>query len=222
MNRKKITISKTAQYFTLGEATKDVEQVWIVCHGYGQLANYFIKKFEILNNGKNLIVAPEALHRFYTTGFSGRVGASWMTKEERLDDINDYVNFIDAVYNEVIAQLKNKNVKINVLGFSQSTATVCRWLAQKNKRVDNLILWAGFFPHDIDFKTTSEIFNNINIQIMVGKQDEFITESEINKQINFLKENNIQFELTLFEGKHEIPEKILSKIAQELSSDLII
>ena len=64
MQQKNISITKTARYFILGDASEKIEEVWFVCHGYAQLANYFIKNFEVLDNGKNLIVAPEGLSRF--------------------------------------------------------------------------------------------------------------------------------------------------------------
>src|ERR1051325_8249497 len=121
MIKKSIRIEKTARYFILGDA--GASSVWCVCHGYAQLASYFIKNFEPLNNGDNMIVAPEGLHRFYWQGYSGRVVASWMTKEDRLDDINDYVNFLDEVHNDVMKEFKGKKVKVNVLGFSQGVAT---------------------------------------------------------------------------------------------------
>lgn len=140
MQQKNISITKTARYFILGDASDEIEQIWFVCHGYAQLANYFIKNFEVLDNGKNLIVAPEGLSRFYWKGFSDRVVASWMTREDRESDIEDYINFLNSVYTEVCSSLKNKNVRINVLGFSQGTATVCRWVASGKVKVDNFIL----------------------------------------------------------------------------------
>jgi hypothetical protein len=91
MVKKNIIVTKTARYFISGEPSESIEQVWFVCHGYAQLANYFIRNFEILNDGKNLIIAPEGLNRFYWKGFSDRVVASWMTKEDREDDIKDYL-----------------------------------------------------------------------------------------------------------------------------------
>src|SRR3989344_4462325 len=132
MQQKNIVIPKTARYFILNELSEKIEQVWFVCHGYAQLANYFINNFDELDKSKNLIIAPEGLHRFYWKGFSERVVASWMTKEDRESDIEDYVNYLNVVYDEVISSIKNKNVKINILGFSQGTATVCRWLANDN------------------------------------------------------------------------------------------
>ena len=40
------------------------------------------------------IIAPQGLHKFYLEGTSGRVGASWMTKENREDDIKNYLVYL--------------------------------------------------------------------------------------------------------------------------------
>ncbi len=212
MIQKNITIPKTARYFVLGEVSEKIEEIWFVCHGYGQLANYFIKKFEVLNNGKNLIVAPEALHRFYWKDFNGRVGASWMTKEDRKEEITDYINYLDVVYTDVLSQFKNKKVKINVFGFSQATATVCRWVANKKPDINNLILWAGFFPHDLNFESDKDFFNKIKPHLLIGTEDEFFNLEAIEKHKKMLMEKDFNFEFTHFNGKHEIPEKILMEL----------
>ena len=49
-----IEITKTARYFTYGQLNPDTRNVWFVCHGYGQLAEYFIKKFEVLGSSTKL------------------------------------------------------------------------------------------------------------------------------------------------------------------------
>ena len=102
MQENHIKIAKTARYFQLAEIGSEIREVWFVCHGYGQHAGYFLKHFECLNNGGRLIVAPEGLSRFYLDGFYGRIGASWMTREDRLNDIKDYVLFLDAMYKLVL------------------------------------------------------------------------------------------------------------------------
>ncbi|MGZ4117744.1 MAG: alpha/beta hydrolase, partial [Bacteroidia bacterium] len=183
MQQKNIVIPKTARYFILGEASEKIEQVWFVCHGYGQLANYFIQNFHALNDGTQLIIAPEGLHRFYWKEFSGRVVASWMTKEDRTSDIIDYVNYLDMVYAEVLAPFKGKKIKVNVLGFSQGAATAGRWMANNRSHADNLIIWAGAFPADLDFEKQKTIFNSMdNFIFVVGDDDQFINEEEIEKQ----------------------------------------
>ena len=88
MNKKEIKVPKTARYFTIGNEEQP-DEIWFVLHGYAQLANYFIEKFRVLESKNILVVAPEGLHRFYWNGMSGRVAASWMTKEDRLTDIAD-------------------------------------------------------------------------------------------------------------------------------------
>ena len=150
MHKKEITTAKTARYFILGEPNAEVDEVWIVCHGYAQLANYFLKKFECIQKPNRLIIAPEGLHRFYWNGFSGRVVASWMTKEDRLDDIKDYNQFLDNVV-EDIKSITEKEFELNVLGFSQGAATVCRWISHTRNKINKAILWGSVFPEDINY-----------------------------------------------------------------------
>jgi predicted esterase len=214
MQQKKITVPKTARYFMLGEPTEEITTVWFVCHGYGQLANYFIRNFEMLETRQTLIVAPEGLHRFYWEKFSGRVVASWMTKEDREDDIIDYVNYLDLLYKEVLATLKNRKVKIVVLGFSQGTATVCRWIANKRAPVDRLILWAGSLPPDVDFP--HELVKTLKTYIVVGDSDEFIKEEQINEYRLLLVEKKLSAEIIRFQGKHELHESTLTALAVQM------
>jgi len=216
MLAKKIIIPKTARYFQLGENTEATEHLWFVLHGYAQLASYFIKKFECLNNGKHLVIAPEGLHRFYWNGFSGRVVASWMTKEDREDDFNDYINYLNLVYNEAISNLKNKNIKIHLLGFSQGGATLCRWFANKKIKCNSLILWASVMPEDMNFQENAEAFNQVKTYFIIGNKDEFLNAEQIENHKLFLKSKNIAFHFKLFEGKHEIEKGALSDLVNEL------
>ena len=81
---------RSARYFTLG-SPEDAAEVWFVCHGYGQLAARFLERFRPIEANRRCIVAPEGLSRFYLTetATERRVGASWMTREDRLHEIDD-------------------------------------------------------------------------------------------------------------------------------------
>jgi predicted esterase len=217
MEQKKITVSKTARYFVLGEISEKIEQVWFVCHGYAQLANYFLKNFESLNDQKTLVIAPEGLHRFYWEGVAGRVVASWMTKEDREDDILDYVNYLNSVYSEVISQLQNRKLKINVLGFSQGASTVCRWLASKKSHADNLVLWTGAFPSDLNLELNKKIFDDLKIYFVMGDKDQFITEDQVQDHIKLLQKNNLKFETVRFIGGHEINKDALKELIARIA-----
>ncbi len=105
MKENHLKITKTARYYTLGELNDQTENVWFVIHGYGQLAEFFIKKFNVLNDGKTLIIAPEALSKFYLKEFTGRVGATWMTREDREHEIEDYINYLNTLYDTVLKNI---------------------------------------------------------------------------------------------------------------------
>jgi len=214
MEVKNLIVPKTARYFVEGIPGPEIKSVWIVCHGYGQLANYFLKMFETLKADDTLIVAPEGLHRYYVKGFFDRVGASWMTKEDRLDDIKDYVNYLDAVYDDIMKHLP-PNCRVNILGFSQGTATVGRWFALGKVKADNLILFAGHFPEDIIKAEFKEKFSTTKLLIATGDEDEFLTQEEIKKQHQLL-DGFVSFDFYNFKGKHEIVPEVLMEIKKNL------
>src|SRR6266704_2680299 len=99
MQEHSLSTSRTARYFTLGHPS-DARELWFVCHGYGQLASRFLERFHSLESQRRCIVAPEGLSRFYLTEHptERRVGASWMTREDRLHEIDDYVRYLDALH----------------------------------------------------------------------------------------------------------------------------
>ena len=114
---------KTYRYFSISGKEKP-RDLLITLHGYGQLAAYFIKKFNTCPDNYD-ILAPEGPHRFYKNGYSGRVGASWMTKEAREDDIEDNLHWLNLWLSEHLRS--NHYEKIILLGFSQGGATAARW-----------------------------------------------------------------------------------------------
>ena len=60
-----LRVQRTARYYTLGGGLAP-RTVWIVLHGYSQLAADFIRYFGDLASEDALVVAPEALNRYYT------------------------------------------------------------------------------------------------------------------------------------------------------------
>ena len=178
-----IKTSKTQRYFTHGDLKK-ATKLLIVLHGYGQLAEHFIRKFHQLPENY-YIVAPEAMHHFYLNGSSGRVGASWMTKENRINNITDNNEYLNNLVD--FLQTENEFSELLVLGFSQGGATAARWNAQR-KDIDQLILWASIFPPDLE---ESSFSNSKNGTFVIGKQDEFYDAVAQDKEINkYMSKNN--------------------------------
>src|SRR5207247_6476521 len=65
MQEHHIGVTRSARYFTLGDSSRGVGEVWFACHGYGQLAARFLEKLRVLDDGHRYLVAPEGLSRFY-------------------------------------------------------------------------------------------------------------------------------------------------------------
>jgi predicted esterase len=200
-----------ARYYKLGEIHSDTKEVWGVLHGYGQLAQYFIQKFKPLNEKGICVIAPEGLSRFYLQGNQGRVGATWMTQENRLMDIENYITYLNFIHKKEIGQ---RHVKTTLLGFSQGAATLMRWAMNNQVQFDRLILWAGLFPPDIDFTKGAELLKGKEVIEVLGKQDEFITADRIQEMMKLNRQLNIDPVILEFDGKHELKVEVLLKIVE--------
>jgi predicted esterase len=207
MQERTITISKNARYFLLGNLGNTIHELWLVCHGYGQLAESFLRNFSTIDDGTRLIVAPEGLSRFYLAGFRGRIGASWMTKEDRENEINDYVAYLDAVCSEVIALIGLRPDKMVSFGFSQGGATASRWAARSVFPIDRLVIWGSSLPPDCLISPLK--LSTIPINFFIGNRDDFITDSEAQNQRRMLKKSGLNFSVIEYDGGHEIPPEAL-------------
>lgn len=201
-----LKIHQTTRFESIGDAS--CNRLLIVLHGYGQLARFFIKKFKSLEN-KWHIVAPEGMHRFYKNGSSGRVGSSWMTKEMRLNDIEDNLNYLTELF--IHLNKHNNYQEIVLLGFSQGAATAARYFYSEHNIAHKLVIWASVFPPDIK---PSELFNfqkNKEQPLFVlGKQDEFFNIGSQKEVINFYRQ--LGFKIIEFEGNHDIDIGVLQQI----------
>ncbi|HKK39043.1 MAG TPA: hypothetical protein VJ949_06480 [Cryomorphaceae bacterium] len=213
--KRKIKIEKTASYFVHGKDITKAKRVWFVLHGYGQLAEFFIRSFTHLDPSENFVIAPEGIHRFYLEGFSGRVGASWMTKEERLDDIDNYVAYLDQLYRAMDIP---EDAELILLGFSQGVATAMRWLALgNNSEFHRAILWAGSFPHDVKPEKARTALKDLDVHCVIGTKDPFLTEEHLKRTKEHLAAMKIEAKWHEYEGDHRIPEKSLIEVITSLS-----
>lgn len=213
MTEHHLSVRRTARYFTLGPAAATAREVWIVLHGYGQLAARFLRTFAPLDDGARCIVAPEGLSRFYAeSGRNDKIGASWMTREDRLAEIDDYVRYLDALYDEVMRGAVV--VPVTVLGFSQGTATAARWLAQGNVRVGRLILWGGEVPPDLDLAAARPRWGKTDVTLVVGSEDQYIPPKVLSRDEQRLREHGVSFRVERFDGGHEIVPDVLERVAR--------
>ncbi len=201
-----ITVAKTARYYTLGELSPDTKEIWIVIHGWAQLAEQFIGDFAALDNGERFIIAPEALNKFYLRAGKPEVGATWMTREDREAEMKDYVNYLNVLYDAL--DLSRHTAKIVVLGFSQGVATLSRWVYLNERRMDAVIFYAGEIANELQNAESIAAFTQKEKYFICGTEDPFINELNLPKVTSLLK----GFTVVMFEGRHELKADALINI----------
>lgn len=172
------------------------KKVLFALHGYGQLSKFFIRRFDQLQD-EFTIVAPEGMHRFYRNGTSGRVGASWMTKEMRLTDIDDNVSWLSALRNQV--EQSNESEYSALLGFSQGGSTAIRWAKRSQQPFSKVIIWGADFPPE---EIGQGRINAGELIYVIGTKDEFFDdERRISTIETFINEG---FTIVEYSGGHDI------------------
>lgn len=203
---------RTARIFTHGKLSEKTRLIWIVAHGYGFLAEYFIKKFEELDPEEHYVIVPEALSRFYLKELSGRVGASWMTTEDRDHEIRDYISYLDNVYETLIS---HSGAKIVALGFSQGASTMARWAVNTHKSLDRIVFWGGTIPNDC-FGQLDKL-NKLHPCLLVGDQDEFISKERMEEVLKTFDNLGLTFSHIFYNGGHAILTEPLMELTAALT-----
>ena len=221
MTEHHLTVQRTARYYTIGELTKNTTHVWFCLHGFGQLASFFSKKFTELDDGKTLIIVPEGLSRLYLNGEYKRIGASWMTREDKQYEINDFMTYLNTLYDTVLNGRNPADFHITLLGFSQGAATVCRWLngggtAPAHIRADRLILWAGFFSNGISDVIDPTVLVNVETHYVYGTQDEyFALIGDVDTYKARLLTDVPNLKITAFDGGHRVEPGVLRQLIRQ-------
>ncbi|MEZ4921041.1 MAG: hypothetical protein R2792_18210 [Saprospiraceae bacterium] len=212
-----IQTPKTLPVHVLGEPGPAIRQLWIACHGYAQLASSFLEDLQALNDGQTLIVCPEGSNYFYQKGFSGPVVANWMTRHNREHAIQDNAVYLQQVYDLFVSKL-SPDVRIVLLGFSQGTATVCRWVINKKPVFNDMVLWAGLPPEDLNYQEHASYFSDKNLYLIYGTNDPFLTEDRMELVKDIEEQGDLDFEEKTFQGGHEIPATTLKNLKDSLGN----
>lgn len=203
-----ISVPRTARYHVLGDASS-AGDLWIVLHGYGHLARYFLRKFEGLEEGR-LIVAPEGLSRFYLDDGHTKVGATWMTREDRDHEIADQLTYLDRLTEHLCASCR-AGIRLNVLGFSQGVATACRWAALGRSTIPRLVLWGGTLPPDIDMSALSTRLSTCRVDLVQGALDTLVPPGPLHGEVRW-REAGVRSIRHTHPGGHELDHLMLARL----------
>jgi predicted esterase len=212
-------VPRTARYYTLGgEPGSPPHTWWFVLHGYAQLAADFIRYFADLAAGHSVVVAPEAMNRFYTVSPDAAparerpVGATWMTREDRESEVADYVEYLDTVFDEVTGGTPSPGAHVNVVGFSQGAATAARWVAHGRVPATHLILWGGLVPPDADLSRGPHSLRGVPLTIVLGSRDHYVSDAALADEVSRLARAGIRASVIRFDGGHAVSRSVFPQL----------
>lgn len=216
-----LRVRRTARVHTLGPDTPaGATDVWVVLHGYRQLAGRFLRRFRGLEDERRRIVAPEGLSRFYVERETGRhgpeslVGASWMTREARQDEIRDYVEYLDEVGDRFLRPTRSgSRISLTVLGFSQGVATAARWVTLGRHPCRRLVCWGDTLPPDLDDGAFRERMKGVELVLVRGEGDAARRRDVEARQDKALRQSGIQFRIVTHPGGHRIERDVVAGLA---------
>ena len=139
------------------------------------------------------------MHRFYRKGNSGRVGASWMTREVREVDIADNMNWLTALDKKICEKYPIK--KRLLLGFSQGGSTAARWRLTNKVPFDSLIVWGSDFPTEVA-NAKELLAEDTNNYFVIGTEDKFFDKKQRDSLIEGYK--TLGFKISTYIGPHDI------------------
>lgn len=201
MREHHLKVTRTARYYTANSEQSSPKHMVFLIHGFAQLAESFLQSFTPEKQPDVLWVAPEALNRFYAKGSGGEVGATWMTKADRLHEIEDYIGYLNQLYFTITDEYPNCK-SIHALGFSQGASTVTRWVNAGVCRFNKLLVYAGeVAPELLPLQPDSGLRITEN-HFICGTADKYFPPAIIEK----MKEHyaSLQFTYHRFEGGHDI------------------
>ena len=213
MQEHRLTVERTARVYSEGDGDGAAD-VWMVIHGYGQLAAEFLAPFAAISGEHRLVLAPEALNRFYKERTSGAtqtrqtVGATWMTREDRDAEITDYVRYLDQVAAEFA-----RGRRLTLVGFSQGVATAVRWAIAGRTELHRLVLWAGALPEDVELASLSPLAARGGVDFVLGSVDEYATWIDVEVQRQRLADARLDVRFHTFDGGHRVDRDVLRQLA---------
>ena len=210
-SEKRVSYSAQNTYSTFGNFSSKTKNVWLVFHGMGHLSRYFIRHFSTLNPEENVVIAPQAPSKYYQGAEYKHVGASWLTREDTVEETKNVLQYIDAVWK---AEKPSSMPRFIVVGYSQGVSIATRWLASRKIVCDELVLHSGGIPNELKATDFQYLPKAVKVTFLYGNEDPYITKARVEeeKRKGLLLYGD-QLTTTVFKGTHEVYNSFFTDLA---------
>ena len=205
---KEIVYKVSNSYSTLNTLSSKTKNVIFACHGMGYLSRYFLKYFKGLDSDLNYIIVPQAQSKYYIAPKMKHVGASWLTKENTLKEIENVINYFDSVFQNENIEGKN----LIFIGYSQGVSVVMRYIARKKIFFSKLLLMSGGIPNELTSEDFKYLGDQSEVYYVYGEKDEYINGEFLKLEKNKIKNIFKSVNSISFEGNHQVNVDIIESI----------
>jgi predicted esterase len=204
-----IEVPRHARIGVVGEPDR-AESAWLVLHGYAMLAQGILHWFRAAAEPRRLLVAPEGLSRFYLEEQGvRRVGASWMTREDREHELEDLLGYLDRVVERFVPS----RLPLQVHGFSQGVAAAARWIVRGRRPVSRLVCWGATIPHDVPLDVLRRALPHEGLHFVTGSRDTRVPALDVEQDAERLRAGGLAPVVHRFDGGHRVDETTLARLA---------
>ncbi len=182
-------------------------------HGYGENAEKHMDQLRRIPGIDGwMLLSVQGLHRFYT-GRMEEVVASWMTRQDREQAIEDNVAYVDRVVETVARQ--HPTAALVFAGFSQGAAMAFRAAVRGSTRAAGVIALGGDVPPDVH-GARAALFGRVLLGR--GVRDTWYTDEKLRADVERLQAIGVEVEAVVFDGGHEWTDEFRLAASQFLQS----
>ncbi len=205
----------------------------VLLHGFGAPGEDLVPLWRVLDvPPETRFVFPEAPLALPPAYGAGR--AWWMIDLERMMRVmNGQVPDLDRS-NEVIAELPSVRAQVNALldeveaklgaskiflgGFSQGAMLSCDVALRREKPLAGLILMSGTLINEREWRELAPHKKGLRVLQSHGREDQLLAFSTAEKLRDLLTGAGLSVEWIPFHGGHQIPDTVLSRLAELVSA----
>lgn len=203
-----LVVQRHARVGVVGDLDSATE-AWLILHGYGMLAQGILHWFRQAERPGRVLIAPEGLSRFYIEEKGiRRVGASWMTREDRDHELADQQAYLDRVVHGLIGETS----RLEIHGFSQGVAASARWLVRDQRPVARMVCWGGTVPAEIEPAAVARQLQGEPVHFTVGDRDRWVAPEAIVADAARLREGGCPAVVHHFSGGHRVDDGVLKEL----------
>ena len=142
-----------------------------------------------------------------------------MTREDRENEISDYVGYLDQVGAEVLAKCR-ETARSYALGFSQGVATLGRWLDRGSTRHDALCFWAGSLPQELALTGPHQALAGRRVALVAGQRDKYLKGDWLDLESGRMAKGGAgEVRQFPFIGGHRLDRTVLASVAAFFEND---